>query len=172
MVEPVPGMIIVVMGVAGSGKTTVGTELAERLGWKFVEGDDFHPTENVARMAGGEPLRDSDREKWLAELREAIGRIDRKGASAVVACSALRESFRTRLRSGVSDMRFVLLQVAAEVAAQRVASRPGHFMPATLVAGQFAAMERENDALQVDGEQPVEEIVDQIVASIGLRIED
>ena len=99
--------IAVVMGVSGSGKTTIGKALARKLGWRFIEGDDFHPPENVAKMAAGIPLEDADRQPWLERIHDELLRMEKKGESAVVACSALKHAYRKRLRAGLKDLRFV-----------------------------------------------------------------
>ena len=133
--------IVVVMGVSGSGKTTVGIALADSLGWEFVDGDDLHPPANVSKMAAGVPLTDDDRWPWL----EAIGRwIDVRrssGAGAVVACSALRRSYRDLLRRGRPEVVFCHLAVDADHLRERLAQRRGHYMPASLLASQLSSLE-------------------------------
>src|SRR4051812_39135756 len=128
---------IVVMGVAGSGKSTVAERLAERVGADFLDADDFHPPSNVAKMAAGEALTDADRWPWLARLRGELRERDR----VVLACSALRRSYRDVLR-GAGDVRFVFLDVDRRTATDRVAHRADHFMGAGMVVGQFDALER------------------------------
>lgn len=155
---------MIVMGVSGSGKTTVGTALARRLGWPFLEGDDFHPAANVAKMAAGHPLTDADRAPWLAALRRRIDEVLRDGESAVIACSALKHSYRSALAGNDTDaVRFVQLDVPVEVLRERLEHRQGHFMPASLIGSQLATLEPSRTALRVDGTLPVEKIVDQIV---------
>ena len=133
---------LVVMGVAGSGKTTVGQRLAGELGIDFVDGDDLHPAANVAKMTAGVPLDDDDRAPWLERVAEVLGAND---AGVVVACSALkriyRELIRERCRNAGRPLKFVHLDVAPEVVRQRVADRPGHFMGTDMVDSQFAALE-------------------------------
>lgn len=134
-------MIIVIMGVAGSGKTTIGTRLAAELGWPYAEGDDFHPPGNVAKMAAGTPLTDADREPWL---RAIGGWIDDRRAGAgngVVACSALKHAYREMLAHGRPDVRFILLAGGRDTIAQRLAARPGHFMKAGMLDSQLATFE-------------------------------
>jgi gluconokinase len=144
--------VLVMTGVAGAGKTTVGQAAAAALGWPFVEGDDLHPAANVAKMAAGQPLDDADRAPWL----EAIaGRIDAwlaDGEGGVITCSALKRAYRDRLRR--PGVRFVFLAASPDEATRRLANRPGHFMPASLAASQFAALERPGEdegALVLDG---------------------
>jgi gluconokinase len=132
---------IVVMGVAGCGKTTVGEELAAALGWNFAEGDRDHPQASVAKMAAGIPLTDDDRWPWLRVLAGRIAAEDRAGRSLVLACSALRRAYRDVLRSGGGRVRFVHLHGDRAVLAGRLAARAGHFFPAGLLDSQFAALE-------------------------------
>jgi gluconokinase len=140
MAETEP-QIVVVMGVAGSGKTTIGRRLAEALGWAFAEGDTFHSPANVAKMAGGTPLTDADRWPWL----DAIGAWIRAEAGAnhsgVVACSALKRAYRDRLRAAWPALRVVHLEASREELRRRVGDRPGHFFPERLVDSQFADLE-------------------------------
>lgn len=133
---------MVVMGVAGSGKTTVGRQLADELAIDFVDGDDLHPPANVAKMSAGEPLDDDDRAPWLERVAEVLASDER---GAMVACSALKWSYRQllrdRCRAAGRPLRFVYLDVSPEVARQRVADRLGHFMGTQMVDSQFAALE-------------------------------
>ena len=136
-----PAIIVVVMGVSGSGKTVVGSALAEALGGRFVEGDRFHPPENINRMSAGLPLRDEDRWGWLDAIAVEIGEAGRRGETLVVACSALKRIYRDRLRLANRNLRFVYLEIGRDVASARVAARKGHFMPASLIDSQFADLE-------------------------------
>ena len=155
--------VVIVMGVSGAGKTTVGRALALRLGWEFIEGDDFHPPANVAAMAGGHPLTDADRAPWLAAIRTRIEQIMKAGDHAVIACSALKHAYRRVLAGQDSDaVRFVQLDVPREVLEERLRHRHGHFMPASLLDSQLATLEGSTIALRVDGTQPVESLVGQI----------
>jgi gluconokinase len=143
-------MIVVVMGVAGSGKTTVGQQLAANLGWRFVEGDDFHPAANVAKMARGQPLTDADRAPWLHALRREMVRSRDRGESLVVTCSALKASYRAILRGDDgAAVQFVYLKVDPAILRQRLQQRQGHFMPASLLASQLAELEEPEDAIVV-----------------------
>ena len=143
-------MIAIVMGVSGSGKTTIGKALARKLGWRFIEGDDFHPPQNVAKMAAGIPLEDADRQPWLERIHEELRRLEKNGESAVVACSALKHAYRKRLRAGLKALRFVYLHGSLELIRARVAKRKHRYMPASLLESQFATLEPPQDALAVD----------------------
>lgn len=134
-------MIIVMMGICGSGKTTLGRLLAQRLDIPFVEGDDYHTRENVAKMAAGHPLTDADRWPWLRRLGAAMGQWAERGQDTVVSCSALRRDYRALLRDSAPDVRFVFLDGAVELVRERMAHRAGHFMPVDLIESQIAALE-------------------------------
>lgn len=134
-------VIVVVMGVSGSGKTLIGSALADALGGRFAEGDRFHPPENIRRMSSGQPLRDEDRWGWLDAIATEISEAERRGETLVVTCSALKRVYRDRLRLASRNLRFVYLAIERDVAAERVAARKGHFMPASLIDSQFAALE-------------------------------
>ena len=129
------------MGVSGSGKTTIARGVAERLGWEVVEGDDFHPPANVAKMSAGIPLQDEDRWPWLAAIAARIDVLRAAGRSAVIACSALKRSYRAVLIGERKDVVLVYLQGTQALIAARVAARKGHFMPPGLLDSQFAALE-------------------------------
>lgn len=148
-------MVIIVMGVAGSGKSTLGLALAADLGWPFVEGDDYHPPENRAKMARGEPLNDADRAPWLARLAAVVRDLQRRGGNGVLACSALKAAYRETLAAGVREARFVFLCGDPEVIRQRLAGRTGHFLPAGLLDSQLADLEPPEDAVLVSVQQPV-----------------
>jgi gluconokinase len=155
--------LVVVMGVTGSGKSTVGMALAERLGVPFADADDFHSPENVAKMRAGTPLDDNDRLPWL----RAIAAWLREQRDAVVTCSALKRAYRDILREGAPDVLFLHLDGDKETVRQRVAGRAGHFMPESLVDSQFAALEpltADEHGIVVDFARPVEEIVDEVAS--------
>jgi gluconokinase len=159
---------IVVMGVAGCGKSAVGNALAAAAGAVFVEGDRLHPPENVARMASGEPLTDQLREGWLDAIGARIAELSGSGQGVVAACSALKRSYRDRLRGFRRDIVFVYLEIDPATAKRRVANRKGHFMPASLVDSQFAILEPpepDERALTVNATLP---IASAIAAAVGL----
>ncbi|MFN7332706.1 MAG: gluconokinase [bacterium] len=161
---------IIVMGVSGSGKSTIGALLAERLGWPFADADGFHPPANVAKMASGQPLTDADRWPWLDAIAAHIGAARRTGQPVVVACSALRRAYRDRLRAGHGDLIFLHLSGAPAVIAERQAARQGHFMPPSLMASQFATLEDtgdEPDALSVSVTAAPQSVVDAAMAARG-----
>ena len=155
---------VVVMGVAGCGKSVVGTELAQRLALPLIEGDDFHPPGNIAKMRQGVPLGDDDRAEWLATLAQALLA---HPAGAVLACSALKRSYRDRLRAAAPALHFLHLSLTPHQALERVAARTDHFYPPSLVASQFEALENpasEPRVRAVDATQHVDRLVDEAAA--------
>jgi len=155
-------MILVFMGVCGCGKTTIGQALANALGWPFFDADDFHPPANVAKMAAGTPLTDADRWPWLDRLAAEMLARNARGGNAVFACSALKQSYRDRLAAWTAsphDLRFVHLVGDYDTIAARLASRRHRYMPATLLASQFATLEPPVGAINVDVRMPVAEQV-------------
>ncbi len=139
MSQPITALVI--MGVAGCGKSSVSEALCLLSGATGIEGDSFHPAANIEKMSAGIPLNDDDRAGWLDSLCDELRRIDAKGERPVLTCSALKHRYRERLRSALPGLGFVFLELTPEVAADRVAHRPGHFMPSTLIASQFATLE-------------------------------
>lgn len=165
---PDPAALVVVMGVSGCGKTTVGAALAQRLHVPYADADDFHPEANIAKMSAGIPLDDNDRAPWLTALAQWLRAHHQTGA--VLACSALKLSYRDLLRDGNDDVRFVHLHGDREVVARRVAGRPGHFMPVALVDSQFATLEPLTPGergLTIDFDLPVDDIVDVAASYLG-----
>lgn len=152
----------ILMGVAGSGKTTIGKRVSHELGVPFFEGDDFHPAENVAKMSSGIPLTDADRVPWIDALVAALN--TKQSSDAVVACSALSRFVRERIRSGLNEpAKFIWLTAKPEIIEERLRTRGQHYMKAGMLASQFAALQVPHTAHQVSVEQPVEEVVAQVV---------
>jgi gluconokinase len=163
---------LIVMGVSGSGKSTIGETLAERLGWTFEDGDRFHPAGNVAKMSAGHPLTDEDRWPWLQAIADEIDRVCKAGERAVIACSALKRAYRDILVHGRDDVRIVFLDGTQDLIAARLAARKGHFMPSGLLASQFKTLEPpagDENPITVSIDATVETIVDDIVRQLGLR---
>ncbi len=164
-----PPRVLVVMGVSGSGKTTVGAMLAGKLGWEFVDGDDFHPAANVAKMHAGHPLTDDDRWPWLDSIARWIDAVRGTDGRGIVACSALRRMYRDRLVAGRPDVTSVFLHGDASLIAQRQGARHGHYMPASLVASQFATLEppgEDERVIEVSVQPPAAEVVIAIAAKV------
>src|SRR3979409_1680247 len=161
-------MIVIVMGVSGSGKTTVAAQLARELGWQFLDADSFHSVANVAKMHAGIPLDDADRAPWLEALRSEIERSLAQAESLVMACSALKRSYREQLLIDPS-VGLAYLRGTFEVLRQRLKQRKGHFMTEHLLASTLETLEEPVDAVAVDVEQPVDEIVAEIRERLGLR---
>lgn len=161
-----PPRIVLLTGVSGSGKTTVGTRLAQRLGWPYFEGDDFHPAANRERMASGRPLEESHRAPWLAALRACMDQVLSAGERAVFSCSALREAHREVLIGDIDDVLLVHLAGDYDMIHARVAQRPGHFFDPALVASQFKTLEPPRNALVLDARATPDVIVERIVAAM------
>jgi carbohydrate kinase (thermoresistant glucokinase family) len=163
---------VVVMGVSGCGKSTVGELLAKQLGADFIEGDSLHPPSNVAKMAAGTPLTDADREGWLQTIAVRLGEAHSGERSLVASCSALKRSYRDILRTSAPDLRFVYLQGDFDLLGARVAGRSGHYMPASLLASQFAALEEpgpEENAITLDCRLEPQVLADQAYAALMAR---
>ena len=150
------------MGAAGAGKTTVGRALAKRLGWRFVDADDLHSPANVAKMTRGIPLDDADRTPWLAQVHAVMTDAADRSEDLVVACSALRERYRSDLAEGVRPLRWVFLQAPRALLHERLSLRRGHFAGPELLDAQLAALEPPIDAMTIDAGQPVLTVVDAI----------
>jgi len=162
-------MVLVLMGVSGTGKTTVGKILATDLGWDFVEGDDFHPARNVAKMKAGIPLGDEDRRPWLQALRQRVEEACRQGENVVLACSALKREYRQYLqRHDLACVYYVFLHGSEELISRRLAKRKGHFMDPNLLQSQFEALEVPEGTLQVEITPPPEVIAAEIRRKLGL----
>ena len=159
-------MTVVIMGVCGCGKTTIGRALADELGWVFLDADEYHPESNVAKMAAGVALTDDDRWPWLDRLSRELRALHAGGRHAILACSALRQAYRDRLATA-GDVKWVYLKGDLATIEPRLASRRGHFMPPSLLASQFAALEEPAAAIVVDIRQSIADQVAQIAS--GLR---
>ena len=151
------------MGVTGCGKTTIGSKLARSLGVLFLDADDFHPEANLKKMSSGTPLDDSDRIPWLEILREEL----RSNRGCVLACSALKQNYRSMLEDTDRDTVFIMLDISKETARCRLRLRANHFMPETLIDSQFDSLERPTEALVVDAEAPVNSVLDVILRKIS-----
>ncbi len=166
-----PPCALIVMGVSGSGKSTIAARLAERLSWTFEDGDRFHPASNVAKMSAGQPLTDEDRRPWLQAIADEIDRVCRAGGHTVIACSALKRAYRSVLVHDRRDVRVVFLSGTQPLIADRLARRKGHFMPPGLLDSQFKTLEppaADENAVIVPIDASVETIVEDIVRQLGL----
>ena len=162
-------MVLVLMGVSGTGKTTVGKALAAELGWAFVEGDDFHPAANVEKMTAGIPLNDEDRRPWLQALRRRVDEACGQKENVVLACSALKHDYREYLeRHDPECVHYVYLHGSEELIKKRLAARKGHFMNPNLLHSQFETLEPPADAVRVDVAPPPEQIAAEIRKKLGL----
>jgi gluconokinase len=158
----------IVMGVSGCGKTSIGKALAGRIGWDFYDADDFHPPENIAKMASGIPLTDADRAPWLAALHDLIRTCLAEKRPGVLACSALKEHYRQTLLSGNQGVQIVYLKGSYDLIWSRMQARAGHYMKPEMLQSQFAALEEPVNALVVDIQPEVDEIVNNIVNSMNM----
>jgi gluconokinase len=159
-------VVILLMGVSGSGKTTVGQSLASQPGWQFVDGDDFHAAANVEKMRNGIPLTDADRAPWLETLRALVAGWVASGSNVVLACSALKQSYRERLQIA-SEVQVVYLKGSRQLLQQRLRARAGHFMTERMLESQLAALEEPEGALVIDIERSTAEIVSEIWARLA-----
>jgi carbohydrate kinase (thermoresistant glucokinase family) len=161
--------IVIVMGVSGAGKTSLGRALATALGWRFVEGDDYHPIHNVEMMAAGIPLTDRERTPWLQALCQEINGLQVAGQSAVITCSALKQTYRAMLRAQAPEIEFVYLHGPPALLEQRLQRRQGHFMGANLLASQWADLDIPSPkiALRLDAAAPIHRLVQQVCEHLG-----
>lgn len=168
--EPPVPIVVIVAGVSGSGKTTVGSTVAERLGWAFFDADDYHPPENVAKMKRGEGLTDADRAPWLDALRGLIERRLQTGEAAVIACSALKQSYRDRLHAGDPRVAIVWLDLDRDAIARRLTHRTGHFAGPDLLQSQLDALEPPlPGAAHVEADGSVDVVADRVIDVVGVR---
>lgn len=164
---------LVIMGVSGCGKSELGRSVAERLGLRFIEADAYHPAANVDKMRRGIPLGDEDRAGWLAMLAAELSAAHARGEPVVLACSALKARYREQFRAAVPGLRFAFLRLSRAASAQRVANRPGHYMPESLVDSQFADLESptgEPGVLTLDAMQPLDVLVGQTLEWLSLPL--
>jgi len=162
-----PIRFLIVMGVSGSGKTSVGKGLAESLGWDFFDADDFHPPENVAKMASGIPLDDSDRAPWLTALHDLISSSLKQNKPGVLACSALKERYRQQLMTGHAGVQLVYLKGSYDLIWSRMIARKEHYMKPPMLQSQFDTLEEPANALTIETSVPVPEIIQEIMRSIA-----
>ncbi len=165
-------MIAIMMGVTGTGKSTIAQKLAERMGWEFAEGDDYHSEGNKAKMRAGVPLTDGDRAPWLAALHTVILGWVRAGKNGVMTCSALKQSYRDTLRADLppDTMRFILLEAPKQVLVDRLEHRTGHFMNPALLDSQLATLEIPEDAIDISVVGTPDQSVEQIVEKLGVTV--
>src|SRR5258708_2774069 len=157
-------LVLILMGVVAAGKTTVGTLLAQKLGWQFADADDFHPAENIEKISHGIALDDSDRAPWLAAMHNAIQQWDAEGKNVILACSALKHSYRNELRAG--NVRFVYLKGSYDLILNRLRARRGHFASESILQSQFADLEEPEDAITVEIDKTPDAIVSEIVEEL------
>ncbi|EPX60043.1 Gluconokinase [Cystobacter fuscus DSM 2262] len=162
-------MVVIVMGVAGAGKTTVGTRLARVLGWSFRDADEFHSAESIAKMAAGGALTDAERAPWLERMRQVVQRALESGEGLVLACSALKSAYRERLTVEPARQRWVYLHASREVLAQRLSSRRDHFMPPSQLDNQLAVLEEPEGVCSVEVSVPPDEVVARVLRGLGLQ---
>ena len=161
-------MIVIVMGASGAGKTTVGQALSAASGFTFHDADDLHPPVNVEKLRVGDPLTDEDRSPWLERVRSLVIALAHRREDAVLACSALRESYRQRLAGDSADVRWVYLRASRDVLRERLARRQGHFADPSILATQLAVLEEPENALVLDGARPVADLVQEICAAFAI----
>ena len=156
------------MGVSGSGKTTVGQQLADDLGWKYYDGDDFHSLKNIAKMSVGTPLNDDDRSIWLSHIKQHIGKLVENHENAVFSCSALKQQYRRQLQNDSQAIKFVYLKGPRALIKKRLESRAGHFMSVDLITSQFEALEEPENVLVVNIKQSPKKISTVIQKNFGI----
>ncbi|MGV2987812.1 gluconokinase [Vibrio sp. E150_011] len=168
------GKSIIVMGVSASGKSTVGVKLAQALGAKFIDGDDLHPRNNIVKMASGAPLNDEDRAPWLERINDAAYSLESKNEIGVIVCSALKKTYRDRIREGNQHINFLFLDGTKDIVIERIRQRNGHFFKEEMINSQFEALERpsgEVDVIIVDIDNTVDSIVSQAISQLdNLRL--
>jgi gluconokinase len=168
MSNKIPAAILI-MGVSGSGKSTVGKKLAEILSWSFIDGDDYHSPENITKMRGGIPLTDSDRAGWLRDLHELLRQHVEENTPVILACSALKKVYREKLGAGIPGLKIVYLRGDFKLILRRIQEREGHYMGAEMLKSQFGDLEQPAQALTIEVNQDTDSIVGEIIKSLGLR---
>ncbi len=170
------GVKCVVMGVCGSGKTTVGKALAEKFGATFIDGDDLHPRANILKMASGTPLNDEDRAPWLERIGDVFFSLQRRSLSGVIVCSALKKKYRDIIRHENEGLVFVHLQGSMDTILERMAARQGHYMKKDMVQSQFDTLEvpgaDETDVVSVSIEQPIEKVIADAIAAVESKLKE
>ncbi len=164
------GRGIIVMGVSSTGKSSVGKAFADKIGAKFIDGDDLHPKANVMKMASGQPLNDEDRAPWLERIRDAVFSLEKKGETGIIVCSALKKRYRDLIREGNENVSFVFLKGEFELVLKRMQDRKGHFMPVSLLQSQFETLETpqadEHDVCHIDIDADFPEVVERCVRAL------
>lgn len=164
------GKAFILMGVSSTGKTSVGSEVARRLGMKMIDGDDLHPRANIVKMAGGTPLNDDDRAPWLERINDAAFSLEQKSEKGIIVCSALKKKYRDQIRQGNADVKFIFLHGSFELVLERMKQRQGHFMKADMLQSQFNTLEipqaDEPDVIFIDIDGSFEEVVVRCVEAV------
>lgn len=164
------GKAFILMGVSSTGKTSVGTAVAQRLGMKLIDGDDLHPRANIQKMASGTPLNDNDRFPWLERINDAAFSLEQKSEKGIIVCSALKKKYRDQIRQGNADVKFIFLQGTFELVLERMKQRKGHFMKPEMLQSQFNTLEvpqaDEPDVIFIDIDGSFDEVVDRCVKAV------
>ncbi|WP_368163574.1 gluconokinase [Aeromonas sp. R6-2] len=166
------GMSIIVMGVSGSGKSSVGARVAEAIGAKFIDGDDLHPRANIQKMANGTPLNDADRAPWLERIRDAAYSLEHKNETGIIVCSALKRQYRDLIRDGNRSVRFLFLDGEFNLILERMKARQGHFMKEAMLQSQFTTLERpegETGVIRIDIDGSFEQVVERAVHALEAK---
>ncbi|NAW69780.1 AAA family ATPase [Vibrio sp. V27_P1S3P104] len=167
------GNSIIVMGVSGCGKSTIGALIAQRLGAKFIDGDDLHPRANIEKMRRGEPLNDHDRAPWLERIRDAAFSLENKSEQGIIVCSALKKAYRDQIREGNQHVTFLFLDGDKSLIIERMRARQGHFMKSDMLDSQFATLQRpsaeEKDVLTINIARDIDGVVEQAIAALQQR---
>lgn len=165
------GKVFILMGVSSTGKTTIGTALAEQFGMKLIDGDDLHPRANILKMASGLPLNDDDRRPWLERINDAAFSLEQKSENGIIVCSALKKAYRDQIRQGNQQLTFLFLHGSFELIQQRMAQRKGHFMKTAMLQSQFDTLEipqaDESDVIFIDIDSSFEQVVARCAAAIS-----